>query len=89
MQQRQRRRRQRGQGVSEYALILGLIAVVAIGILTFAGGTIAASLTDTGRAIASGLTSDPPPTPQPTKTKPTPKPTKPPKTPKPTKKPKP
>ena len=34
------RRKERGQGLAEYALILGLIAVVAIAALTFLGGTI-------------------------------------------------
>lgn len=31
---------QRGQGLAEYALILGLIAIVAIAALLFLGGTI-------------------------------------------------
>jgi pilus assembly protein Flp/PilA len=34
------RRKESGQGLAEYALILGLIAVVAIAALTFLGGTI-------------------------------------------------
>jgi pilus assembly protein Flp/PilA len=33
-------RRQTGQGLAEYALILGLIAVVVVTALTFLGGTI-------------------------------------------------
>jgi Flp pilus assembly pilin Flp len=35
------RRAGRGQGVVEYGLILGLSAVLALGILVFAGGTVA------------------------------------------------
>jgi len=73
-----RRRRQRGQGLSEYALLLGLIAILAIGGLSIAGDSIAQTLAEAGSAIAGGVSSAPPSTPPKT-----PKPTKAPKTPKP------
>ena len=82
-----RQRRQGGQGTSEYALLLGLVAILVIGVMMFAGGTIAQTLADAGAAISSGVPSGPPPpsapTPKPTKAPKTPKPTKAPKTPKP------
>lgn len=46
-----RRARQPGQGLAEYALILGLIAVAAIVALLFMGGTINAMLSTLGNAI--------------------------------------
>ena len=86
-------RRQRGQGLSEYVILLGLIAILVIASMAFAGGTIARTLQDVGAAVSSGVPSGPPPpsapTPKPTKAPKTPKPTKAPKTPKPTKAPKP
>jgi Flp pilus assembly pilin Flp len=39
---------ERGQGLAEYALILGLIAVLAIAALTFLGGSISALLSTVG-----------------------------------------
>ncbi len=39
---------QAGQGLAEYALILGLVAVLAIAALTFLGGSINAMLSDLG-----------------------------------------
>ena len=45
------RRTQRGQGLAEYALILGLIAVAAIVALTFMGGQINATLSTLGNAL--------------------------------------
>ena len=84
---RRRARRQGGQGTSEYALLLGLVAILVIGAMMFAGGDIARTLADAGAAISSGIPSGPPPpsapTPKPTKAPKTPKPTKAPKTPKP------
>ena len=45
------RRIQTGQGLAEYALILGLIAVTAILALTFMGGQINATLSTLGNAL--------------------------------------
>ena len=39
---------ERGQGLAEYALILGLIAVLAIAALTFLGGSISSLLSTVG-----------------------------------------
>jgi len=41
----------RGQGIVEYGLILGLIAVVAVIALVFFGGALAAGLSLLGQAI--------------------------------------
>lgn len=40
-----------GQGLAEYALILALIAIIAIGALVFLGGQIAAILSEIGAQI--------------------------------------
>jgi pilus assembly protein Flp/PilA len=40
-----------GQGLAEYALILALIAIVAIGALLFLGGQISSILSQIGAAI--------------------------------------
>jgi Flp pilus assembly pilin Flp len=45
------RGKQAGQGLAEYALILGLIAVLAIAALTFLGGSINTALSDLGNAL--------------------------------------
>jgi pilus assembly protein Flp/PilA len=45
------RPRESGQGLAEYALILGLIAVLAIAALTFMGGSINDMLSDLGNAL--------------------------------------
>ena len=42
---------QKGQGLVEYALILGLVVVVSIGILTTMGGDISAKLTTVSNAL--------------------------------------
>ena len=39
---------ERGQGLAEYALILGLVAVLAIAALTFLGGSISGLLSTVG-----------------------------------------
>jgi pilus assembly protein Flp/PilA len=44
-------RDERGQGLAEYALILALIAVLAIGAVTFLGGEINTILSDVGTSI--------------------------------------
>ena len=44
-------RREDGQGLAEYALILALIAVLAIGAVTFLGGQINTILSAVGNAI--------------------------------------
>ena len=44
-------RDERGQGLAEYALILALIAVLAIGAVTFLGGEINSILSDVGTKI--------------------------------------
>jgi pilus assembly protein Flp/PilA len=44
-------RDERGQGLAEYALILGLIAVVAIAALVFLGTTISSMLSALGQNI--------------------------------------
>ena len=41
----------RGQGLAEYALILGLIAVVAIVMLAFMGDQIVAILSNIGKSV--------------------------------------
>jgi Flp pilus assembly pilin Flp len=46
-----RRDREAGQGIVEYGLILSLMAVVAIVILVFFGGTLALILAAIGSAI--------------------------------------
>jgi Flp pilus assembly pilin Flp len=43
--------KQRGQGLAEYALILGLIAVVAIVALLFLGTTISSLLSQIGATL--------------------------------------
>jgi Flp pilus assembly pilin Flp len=45
------RRREAGQGLAEYALILGLIAVLAITALLFMGGAINTMLSSLGNAL--------------------------------------
>jgi pilus assembly protein Flp/PilA len=42
----------RGQGLTEYALILALIAVVAILALTFLGGAVSNALSTVGNSVA-------------------------------------
>jgi pilus assembly protein Flp/PilA len=42
---------EKGQGLAEYALILALIAIVAIGALLFLGGQISAILSSIGQAL--------------------------------------
>ena len=42
---------ERGQGLAEYALILGLIAVLAIAALTFLGGSISSLLSTVGSSL--------------------------------------
>ena len=42
---------EKGQGLAEYALILALIAIVAIGALLFLGGAISSILSQIGAAI--------------------------------------
>jgi Flp pilus assembly pilin Flp len=79
-----------GQGLVEYALLIALITVLIIGVVLFAGGRIASTLSSIGTnlgvpAMTAGPTFKPTPTPRPTAT---PKPTKKPKpTPKPKKSP--
>jgi len=46
-----RRKTQTGQGLAEYALILGLVAVLAIAALTFLGSTISAMMSTLGNAL--------------------------------------
>jgi len=48
---RHRRRSERGQGLVEYGLILGLSAVLAVVILVFFGASVSAALELIGRAI--------------------------------------
>lgn len=43
-----------GQGMAEYALLAGLIAVVAIGAVTLLGGNISATLNSIATAIGGG-----------------------------------
>lgn len=38
------KRRQRGQGMTEYIIIVALIAIAAIGVFTFFGGTVRAQM---------------------------------------------
>ena len=45
---------QRGQGLVEYGLILGLSTVVAVVVLVFFGGTLSAVLEAIGQAIERG-----------------------------------
>lgn len=45
------RRDEQGQGLAEYALILGLIAVVAIATLVFMGSTISLLLSQIGATL--------------------------------------
>lgn len=45
--------REDGQGLAEYALILGLIAVVAIIALLFLGGQVSNKLSTVGRTLQS------------------------------------
>ena len=42
---------ERGQGLAEYALILGLIAVVAIAALLFLGTSVGTVLSEVGAAV--------------------------------------
>jgi pilus assembly protein Flp/PilA len=42
---------ERGQGLAEYALLLALIAIVAIGALLFMGGQISQILSDVGNSV--------------------------------------
>ncbi len=46
------RRRQRGQGMSEYLIIVALIAVAAIGVVGFFGDTVSNQLAAMSREIA-------------------------------------
>ncbi len=46
-----RGRSERGQGLAEYALILGLLAVVAIAALVFMGSTISLLLSQIGATL--------------------------------------
>ncbi len=46
-----RMRNERGQGLAEYALILALIAVLAVGALIFLGGKVNDILSGVGNAI--------------------------------------
>ena len=43
--------RSRGQGLAEYALILGLIAIVAIIALIFLGGQVSGILNTVGKSV--------------------------------------
>jgi pilus assembly protein Flp/PilA len=43
--------REDGQGLTEYALILALIAIVAIAALTLLGGKVTSALSTVGRSI--------------------------------------
>jgi pilus assembly protein Flp/PilA len=43
-----------GQGMAEYALLAGLIAVVAIGAVTLLGGNISTTLNSIATAISGG-----------------------------------
>ena len=45
------RREEEGQGLAEYALILSLIAIIAIGALVFLGGEISSILSSIGAAV--------------------------------------
>jgi hypothetical protein len=49
--QTRRRSRSRGQGLVEYGLILSLSAALALGLLAFAGGTVADVLDLISRAV--------------------------------------
>ena len=40
-----------GQGLTEYALILALIAIIAIAALTFLGGQVTSELSTVGNAV--------------------------------------
>ena len=51
MQTLQRRNSQAGQGLSEYALILALIAILAITALLFLGGQINTVLSNIGNSL--------------------------------------
>ncbi len=44
-------RDEEGQGLAEYALILSLIAIIAIGALVFLGGEISTILSSIGAAV--------------------------------------
>ncbi len=44
-------REEEGQGLAEYALILSLIAIIAIGALVFLGGEISSILSSIGAAV--------------------------------------
>lgn len=46
-----RMKAQAGQGLAEYALILGLVAVLAIAALTFLGGAISSMMSTLGNAL--------------------------------------
>lgn len=63
------RRAERGQGLAEYALILALVAILAIGATQFLGGHISTALAGVGNQL-SGLVSVEPagPTPPPPST---------------------
>ncbi|TMD30722.1 MAG: pilus assembly protein [Chloroflexi bacterium] len=45
------RRSERGQGLTEYALILTLIVIVAIVALVFIGGKVSSVLSDVGNSV--------------------------------------
>jgi pilus assembly protein Flp/PilA len=47
-------RNEDGQGLVEYALIIALVAVVAIGVLTFLGSTANSQLNSAASAINAG-----------------------------------
>lgn len=44
--------RQRGQGMTEYIIIVALIAIAAIGVFTFFGGTIRAQIAGMSKELA-------------------------------------
>ena len=45
--------REEGQGLTEYALILALIAIIAIAALTLLGGKVTSALSTVGNSVAS------------------------------------
>lgn len=47
-----RKSRQRGQGMTEYIIIVALIAIAAIGVFTFFGGTIRAQIAGMSQELA-------------------------------------
>ena len=55
---RRHQRSDRGASLAEYALLLGLVSVVALGAITFLGGTAAASFERAASQVSSGADSD-------------------------------